>query len=113
MSRLATKSLQGLRLRPSLPPSTASPWVAATRLRRYASPNDTKGGFKGQMVQSITQRLERERADLERLGNLGEKKAVGINWSITASKPPPLPPSPAPPANPPPPLAQWSSCSAE
>lgn len=96
MSRLATKSLQGLRLRPSLPRSTASPWVAATRLRRYASSsNDTKGGFKGQMVQSITQRLERERADLERLGNLGEKKAVGINWSITASKSPsPSPPIP-------------------
>lgn len=94
MSRLATKSLQGLRLRPSLLPSTASsPWLTATpRLRRYASPNDTKGGFKGQMVQSITQRLERERADLERLGNLGEKKAVGINWSITASKSSPFPP---------------------
>ncbi|KAK1835515.1 mitochondrial D-lactate dehydrogenase 1 [Podospora conica] len=82
MSRLATttKSLQGgLRLRPTLLPTLSTP-----ALRRYASPNDQKGGFKGQMVQSITQRLERERADLERLGNLGEKKAVGINWSITA-----------------------------
>jgi len=35
------------------------------------------------MVQSISQRLARERADLERIGEIREKTAVGRNWSIT------------------------------
>lgn len=39
--------------------------------------------FKGQMVQSISQRLARERADQERMGNMREESAAGRNYAIT------------------------------
>jgi hypothetical protein len=43
------------------------------------------------MVESISQRLQREKADLERLGLLHEGRGAGRNFAITFSSEPSLP----------------------
>lgn len=35
------------------------------------------------MVQSIGERLAREKADLERMAAIREKQALGRNWALT------------------------------
>lgn len=44
---------------------------------------DAGPSFKGQMVQSISQRLKRERADLERLGQRRERQGAGVNFAMS------------------------------
>ncbi|KAK0657720.1 hypothetical protein B0T16DRAFT_402424 [Cercophora newfieldiana] len=86
MSQLASKTPRSLGRTLATAPAAAArrpqPCAAlkATRCVRYKSAGPD---FKGQMVESISQRLQREKADLERLGHLTETSGAGRNWSIT------------------------------
>ncbi|KAK1752545.1 mitochondrial D-lactate dehydrogenase 1 [Echria macrotheca] len=90
MSQLASKTPRGLGRRnllsrPARPARLGVVVACPAAAARHSSTarKDPNKDFKGQMVQSISQRLARERADLERVGVMREKQAVGRNWSIT------------------------------
>src|SRR3954452_24033422 len=94
MSQLASRTPRGVSLgqrlaaAPALPARRAQPSHAALAAARCARFKSTGPDFKSQMVESISQRLAREKADLERLGNIAESSGAGKNWSITVSKAP-------------------------
>ncbi|KAK5657036.1 hypothetical protein OQA88_3562 [Cercophora sp. LCS_1] len=84
MSRLATKMPRGVGRCSVTAPAALSrrpqPCIAVVNSARH---NSTKREFKGQMVQSIGERLAREKADLERMAAIREKQALGRNWALT------------------------------
>ncbi|KAK0734819.1 hypothetical protein B0T26DRAFT_689722 [Lasiosphaeria miniovina] len=101
MSRLAGKAPRSLGLRRGLTspcpcvalrsPSSAAPRAAAAAAAaRHLStgkepPRSSGASFQGQMVQSIGQRLEREKADRARLVRMQEQKGKGRNLAMTFS----------------------------
>lgn len=84
MSRLASKMPRTVGRSLATAPAALSrrpqTCIAALNAARCYS---TGREFKGQMVQSIGERLAREKADLERMAAIREKQALGRNWALT------------------------------
>ncbi len=49
-------------------------------------PQRSGPSFKGQMIESISQRLARERAELARLGQMREQAGAGRRFAMTFSQ---------------------------
>ena len=80
MSQLASRASKGLgrvavRSNVSLTGSRSA--------RSYSSNNDIRNSFKGQLTESVTQRLEREQAERIRLAAYRDARAGRNNFSLT------------------------------
>ncbi|KAI1455862.1 hypothetical protein F4805DRAFT_434437 [Annulohypoxylon moriforme] len=98
MSRLLASRSSGPALRclgtPRLPVRTASPRIACAytyvsrgSIRSYATEGkdgkDKKGSFQGQMLESISSRIAREKADREKFARQQQESAASRQWAMT------------------------------
>lgn len=89
MSQLSRTALKSLRVRPSSSTSAATATAAVTTRRarpqtRWASSDDGPGrSFKGQLLESISQRLEREKAELQWASYMRASRDRAWMWAPT------------------------------
>lgn len=95
MSQLSRAALRSLRVSPSSASTKSAATARAakpnarTQQTRWASADDApKRSFKGQLQESISQRLEREKADLRWAAHMRASKDRAWVWAPTIGEPP-------------------------
>lgn len=70
-----------------IPCAAQSRWFLTGKKAKDLKPLDYKPSFRGQLVESITARLARERAEEAAAGEARQNRRKGENWAMTFGKP--------------------------